>query len=251
MSKDYNFNDLFNDKTKNALSPISYIDINNLVPNKNNPYSLSDLEELSSSIKELGLMQNLVVEKTKNNKYIIISGHRRYNALKNLVKQGNNEFKKVPCLVIEDSSFPELSTIKLHESNLTSREISPSERLNAVKVLEQAYNALKKKGYKFKSNYKGKIDFLVDKTKLSKKQVQKYSTINNSEDEEVIEEIQKGEITIDDAYDKVKKPKKVSKKDKKEEVIKLCNKLKEAVVSLENDRINELVEEILEELNYD
>lgn len=251
MAKDYNFNDLFNDKTKNALSPISYIDINDLVPNKNNPYSLSDLEELSSSIKELGLMQNLVVEKTKNNKYVIISGHRRYNALKKLVKEGNKDLKKIPCLIIEDMNFPELSTIKLHESNLTSREISPSERLNALNELEKAYKELKAKGYQFKNDYKGKIDFLVDKTKLSKKQVQKYSTINNSKDKEVINEIEKGNLSIDDAYDKVKKTKKASKKNKKEEVIKLCKKLKEVVVSLENERINELIEEILEELNYD
>lgn len=245
----YNFDNLFNNETKKAHSPITYIDIDKIEPNKNNPYSIEEIDKLSASILELGLMQNLVVKKNKG-KFTIISGHRRYTALKDLVKnKKHEEFRNIPCLIVDDQELSELTTIKLHESNLTSRDISNTEKLNAVKELEKAYKALKKNGYKFKDDYSGKLDWLADITKLSKKQVQKYSTINNSEDENVIEEIEKGEITIDEAYDKVKKPKKASsQKNSQKNIIDIVNKLEKVVASLGNETINECIETIKEEL---
>lgn len=251
MDQTYDFSDMFNNVTKKALSRVIYIDIDDLIPNDNNPYSIEEIEELSNSILELGLLQNLVVEETKNNKYIIISGHRRYNALKHLISSGKKEFKKVPCLITDSKNYDELSTIKLHESNLTTRDISPAEKLNALKELEEAYKSLKEKGYDFKQDYKGKIDFLMDKTKLSRKQVQKYTTINNSQDDEVKKQIESGELNINDAYDKVKKTAKPKKVDKKAEAIKLCEKLKQTVASLENEEINNLIDELIDALDYE
>lgn len=245
----YNFDNLFNNETKKALTPITYIDIDKLEPNKNNPYSIEEIDELSNSILELGLMQNLVVKKKKG-KFEIISGHRRYTALKNLVKnKKHEEFRNIPCLIVDDQEASELTTIKLHESNLTSRDISNTEKLNAVKELEKAYKSLKKNGYEFKEDYSGKLDWLAKITKLSKKQVQKYSTINNSDNEEVIEDIENGDLTIDEAYDKVKKTKKYPvQRDPQEEILKILEKLKKAVASLGNEKINESIEIIEEEI---
>lgn len=251
MTEGYNFNNLFNNETKKAISPVIYIDIDKLIPNKNNPYSIEEIDDLANSILELGLLQNLVVEETKKDKYTIISGHRRYNALKKLVSSGKTEFNKIPCLVINNDKFTELSTIKLHESNITSRDISPSEKLNAFKELEAAYKSLKEKGYKFKVDYKGKIDFLMDKTNLSKQQVHKYLAINKANDETINKQIETGELNIDEAYDKVKKTTKPKEKDNKAEAYKLCNKLKDVVASLENEEINNLIDEIIDALDYE
>lgn len=70
---------------------ITTIKLKDLAPSKANPRSVMDtaaLEGLAASIKTDGLLQNLVVRK-KGKKYEIISGERRYRALKLLQERGD------------------------------------------------------------------------------------------------------------------------------------------------------------------
>lgn len=70
---------------------IKTVKLSELVPSKANPRTVMDaaaLEGLAASIKTDGLLQNLVVRK-KGKKYEIISGERRYRALKLLEKRGD------------------------------------------------------------------------------------------------------------------------------------------------------------------
>ena len=56
------------------------VSINQIQPHPKNKeiYSLSNIEDLSNSINEIGLLQPIIV----NQNYLIISGHRRYEAIK-------------------------------------------------------------------------------------------------------------------------------------------------------------------------
>jgi len=77
------------------------LDINSLVPSQRNFYGIREIEELAASIKENGLMHNLVVRKISDNpiKYEILSGERRYRAAKSL------GYEKLPCQVKEISDL--------------------------------------------------------------------------------------------------------------------------------------------------
>lgn len=60
------------------------IDIDLLVPSENNFYGIREIEELAESIKEYGLMHNVVVRKRNDGKYEILSGERRFRALREI-----------------------------------------------------------------------------------------------------------------------------------------------------------------------
>lgn len=97
------------------------LDINSLVPSQNNFYGIREIEELAESINENGLMHNLVVRKKDDGTYEIISGERRYRALKSL------GYEKIPCQVKENLSDLD-AELMLIQANAEQRELTPSEK---------------------------------------------------------------------------------------------------------------------------
>ena len=79
------FDQLFSNESiqTEGSSAISEIPINQITPNPDQPRQNFDedaLEELASSIRELGIIQPLTLRSTGENTYQIISGERRYRA---------------------------------------------------------------------------------------------------------------------------------------------------------------------------
>lgn len=74
----------FNESVKTSDSPFMHeIEIANIYPNPKQPRTVFEedaLEELADSIKTLGLIQPITVKKEGDNRYIIISGERRWRA---------------------------------------------------------------------------------------------------------------------------------------------------------------------------
>ena len=87
------------------------------------------LEELTKSIKRHGLLQPLVVEKG-GARYRLVSGERRYRALKKL------NAKKVPVRILKDLTQEDRIQIQIAE-NLQREDITPMERSRAVYRLFQ------------------------------------------------------------------------------------------------------------------
>lgn len=72
-------------RESSPLVSIAEIDIEKIVPNPFQPrteFNLEAIEELSQSIKLLGLIQPITVRPIENGEYQIISGERRYRASK-------------------------------------------------------------------------------------------------------------------------------------------------------------------------
>ena len=66
-----------------AMTQMSEIAVEDIIPNPSQPRTQFDeeaLEELSQSIRQLGVIQPITVKKTDTGKYIIISGERRWRA---------------------------------------------------------------------------------------------------------------------------------------------------------------------------
>jgi len=64
---------------------IEWIDIDLIKPRSTNDFSKASVETLKESIKELGLFFPILVRTSDNGKYTIISGHRRFQAVKEIL----------------------------------------------------------------------------------------------------------------------------------------------------------------------
>ncbi len=165
------------------------LDINSLVPSKNNFYGIREIEELAASIKENGLMHNLVVRDIGNGKYEIISGERRYTALKKL------GYEKVPCQIREINDLD--AELMLIHANLEQRELTPTEKIEGIKRLENIYKKKRKNGEKLD----GKTRDLIGKDLgLSGVQVGRYKKIGKDLIPELKEKLNKEDITLTQAH---------------------------------------------------
>lgn len=104
------------------MNNIIELDVKILHPHPSNPRKdLGDLTELSESIKQTGVMQNLTVVPHDEipGEYTVIIGHRRLSASKLA------GLKKVPCVITEMDDKEQLATMMLENmqrSDLTTYE---------------------------------------------------------------------------------------------------------------------------------
>ena len=99
------------------------LSVNDLIPSKDNFYSIGNLDELKESIQMFGVKQNLTVKPHNGSKYIIISGHRRHQSCLELIKEGQPEYEYVPCSI--ESEYDEIrEKILFITTNSTIRELS-------------------------------------------------------------------------------------------------------------------------------
>lgn len=81
---------------------LKYIDVRDLVPSKDNFYSMPAIEELAEAIELAGgVKQPALVVPLGGGKYKVLAGHRRRLASIMLVEQGKTEYQFVPCVLDE------------------------------------------------------------------------------------------------------------------------------------------------------
>ena len=109
------------------------IDVGMIDPNVNQPRKNFDekaLKELAQSIKQHGIIQPLILQKT-GDRYQIIAGERRFRAARIA------GLKKVPA-VIKNYSAQEISEVSIIE-NLQREDLNPIEAARAIDELIKAY----------------------------------------------------------------------------------------------------------------
>lgn len=117
---------------------IETVNLSQLVPSKLNPrkkFDAGSIEGLASSIKTDALLQNLVVSPLSGKRYQIISGERRYRALKLLEKRGElPEDFAVPVEVRKKLSDDDRLRLACVE-NLQRANLAPLEETAALTKL--------------------------------------------------------------------------------------------------------------------
>ncbi len=116
---------IFETETQNinsAITTSSEIEIQKIVANRNQPRKEFDseaLQELSNSIKRLGIIQPITVRKIGGEKYEIISGERRYRAAKMA------GISAIPAYIrtADDSEVLEMALVE----NIQREELDPIE----------------------------------------------------------------------------------------------------------------------------
>lgn len=87
------------EKDTAATTASTTADIYDLIPSKDNFYSVEDVQDLKQSIELLGILQPLLVTDEEDGKRRIIAGHRRRLAIMQLVDEGKERFRYVPIMV--------------------------------------------------------------------------------------------------------------------------------------------------------
>ena len=113
-----------------ADSGIQRINISQIIPNPLQPrknFKDEELKELSSSIKNQGLIQPIIVKPTTDNQFQIIAGERRWRACQ------LNEMHEVDCVVkdLDDTNVLEAALIE----NIQREDLNVIEEANAYKGL--------------------------------------------------------------------------------------------------------------------
>lgn len=121
------------EENKTESRGISYIEINDIKPNSNQPRKTFDeekLDELASSIKEHGLIQPVVLRSVKNG-YEIVAGERRWRAARKI------GLKEIPCIVKEltDEENMLLAIIE----NMQREDLNPIEEAEGISQMIDTY----------------------------------------------------------------------------------------------------------------
>ena len=117
-----------------SAEKINKLRVESIVPNKFQPRKKFDegkLKELKDSIKAKGIIQPVIVRKTKEG-YELIAGERRFRAVKEL------GFREIPAIVKEvtDADSLELSLIE----NIQREELNPIEEARAYTNLGEKFS---------------------------------------------------------------------------------------------------------------
>lgn len=209
---------LFNDaslKEQVKQFKVQMIHYTDIVMNKDNYYSVNDIDELAFSIKNVGLKQPLDVKPLINGKYELLSGERRLTAILSLIAQGNNSFDFVPCTVTDISKLdlPLSNDLKelwlITTTNSEARDKTDADIMKQIANLTLIYSELKKNGIKLPGKMR---DIIADKLDMSPTQVQRFSTIEKKLSPELKEEFKNNKIPLTVAVSAAKLPKETQKR---------------------------------------
>ena len=132
----FNVDDFFTtqeQRDEDKKEKVEEIDIDLIDNFKNHPFKVEENDELKAleeSIKVSGVLSPVIVRRKENNRFEMLSGHRRKLASQLL---GLN---KLPC-IIKDLSDDE-ATIFMVDSNLQREKLLPSEKAFAYKMKIEA-----------------------------------------------------------------------------------------------------------------
>ena len=119
---------------KEDVSRETLVNINLIEPNKEQPRQYFDeqaLQELADSIKQIGIIQPIVVQK-KDKYYVIIAGERRWRAAKIA------GLKEIP-VIVKDYTEKEIMEIALIE-NIQRENLNPIEEAKAYQKLIREFS---------------------------------------------------------------------------------------------------------------
>ncbi len=199
MAKGFDITSLFGDAAAVSKSDtdrtVTMIDIDQLQANEKNFYKVGkkDLDDLKSSIEISGILDPPSVCKADGDKYRIISGHRRCEAVRQLVKEGRKDLRMVPCFIRSPQSA-EMEELELIWANATSRVLSSPELAQQAARVEELLYQLKEQGVEFPGRMR---DHVAQACKISRTKLANLHAIQTNLREPLLDMWRKG--TLNDA----------------------------------------------------
>lgn len=171
----------------------------NIIPNPDNDeiYTIGNMDGLKDDIQQHGLRQPLEVIPVEGepDRYMLISGHRRWAACGILSACGDSRFDSLPCLIRESHGKLD-DRIALITANATARDLTDGERLAQYEALKDALTKKKAAG-----QLEGKVrDEVCHILGLSTGAAARLNVIASCENELIKERLKAGEIGLMEAY---------------------------------------------------
>lgn len=171
----------------------------NIIPNPDNDeiYTIGNMDGLKDDIQQHGLRQPLEVIPVEDepDRYMLISGHRRWAACGILSACGESRFDALPCLIRESHGKLD-DRIALITANATARDLTDGERLAQYEALKDALTKKKAAG-----QLEGKVrDEVCRILGLSTGAAARLNVIASCENEFIKEQLKAGEIGLMEAY---------------------------------------------------
>lgn len=190
---------------------LTYLPVDRIDPDPDNFYSLAGINELADNIAMVGLQQPLLVRtSTEAGRYTIVSGHRRFAAIK-LLQNGEDERERrmfehgVPCIIQEESPFifkgsevdKALHELRLIYANASTRVLSAAEISKQAERIEALLLALKDQGYAFPGRMRTHVAKICQ---VSASKIARLHAIRENLQPELLERFDRGEINETVAY---------------------------------------------------
>lgn len=181
------------------IDSLKMLEVGQIIPNENNFYEMTEIEELAEDIERQGLMSVLVVTED-NGEFHLISGHRRLAAVKLLIDEGRRKSTTVPCYIKSAKSADE-TQLDLIMLNATQRKYSDSDTMREYEELERIFKAMEQAGKPVKGKIRNNIARVLN---VSPAQIGKIDNIKHNAIPDVEQAVKSGDMSISTANEVAK-----------------------------------------------
>lgn len=180
------------------------ISVAKIYSNDKNFYSMQDIEELADLILAVGLIENIAVTYAPcdRGEYRIISGEKRYRALKHLIEIGHAEFEIVTCQILtpaeECEEMVQLIIANSYRTKTVGDQLEEAKRLKEslqyMRDHDLTLQGAKLSGTKLR-------DVVAGIMRLSATKIAQIDGINANLIPEFVEQLKDGKLTFSAAYE--------------------------------------------------
>lgn len=185
---------------RDGREQITYLDISLITPDEGNFYSMDGIEELAGNIELIGLQQPLRVRKARGDDgYILVSGHRRREAILRILADRPDAFPHgIPCIIEEGAESEAMRELRLIYANAATRVMGPAELSMQAERVEALLYQLKEEGVEFPGRMR---DHVAEACKVSKTKLARLHAIRTRLDPELLKFFDRGELNETAAYE--------------------------------------------------
>ena len=125
--------DMLNEASKDMRYKKIFID--DIDPSDYNQYPMEEIEELAYNIKESGLLHPITLFKKKDGRYMILSGERRYRAMRYNYENGDDRWEEIPSIIKEAELDERLLKRYIRRGNANRESLAVDLK---IKIVEEA-----------------------------------------------------------------------------------------------------------------
>ena len=164
-------------ESKLNTEEIQHIGLERIRCNAGNFYAVESVDELADSIRLSGLLQPLLVVPAEDGDYRLISGHRRFKAIRQLYEESNfTDWDKAPCIVLPDPQNADREQLMLIHANSTGRVLSAAEIQRQGREIREILVRMKEEGVEIPGRLR---DVVAEQMQISSSRLARLDAIEN------------------------------------------------------------------------
>lgn len=164
-------------ESKLDTDEIQHIGLERIRCNAGNFYAVGNVDDLADSIKLSGLLQPLLVVPAEDGDYRLISGHRRFKAIRQLYEESNfTDWEKAPCIVLPDPGSEDREQLMLIHANSTGRVLSGAEIQRQGREIREILVRMKEEGVEIPGRLR---DVVAEQMQISSSRLARLDAIEN------------------------------------------------------------------------